>query len=269
MNSEVISTLYKPIQPAIKQADNGIAYRELTPDASLKPFIHCYWQLDTKTPLTKPFDYKVAADGCIDIFFDALAPEQSFVMGFSQQFAQFPLALSFRYIGIRFQPSAFPQVFQLRADELTNRTLALELIDKKLSSFIRLSTPAGSSFGKITKLFNLYFKQRFAQLEPKSDPRLCRALEVIFKHRGAVITSQDLDAGISQRQLRRLFKHYIGASPKSFSKIVRFQHILKLTQLDMTPGHGLLSHAQGFYDQSHLIKDFKQLSGSTPSKISI
>lgn len=267
MNPEVISTSYKPIQPAIKQAGHRIAYRELKPHDSLKPFIHCYWQLETKAPLVKPFDYRVAADGCIDIFFDALLPQQSYVMGLSQRFVQFPLSHSFRYIGIRFLPSAFPQICQLSANELTNRTVELELIDKELSSFIALSIPTNVDATTIAQLFNLYFRQRLNKLKLKSDARLYNAMEVIYKKYGTVMASTDLDIGISQRQLRRLFKHYIGASPKIFSKIVRFQNILQFAQLNMKPKQSLLSHAHGFYDQSHLIKDFKQLSGLTPRKI--
>ena len=74
--------LYNPIQPTIKQSDENVTYQEIVPNQPLQEFIYCYWQLKTHKPLSEQFNYRVVADGCIDIFFGLNTPEESFVMGF-------------------------------------------------------------------------------------------------------------------------------------------------------------------------------------------
>ena len=71
----------------------------------------------------------------------------------------------------------------------------------------------------------------------------------------------ELDTGISTRQLRRLFDYYIGDSPKTFSNIVRFQHILSAKAYH---NHSFLDT---YYAPAHFTKSFKTFYGDTPSKV--
>jgi len=58
------------------------------------------------------------------------------------------------------------------------------------------------------------------------DARLYDAIDLILSKFGVVNLETDLNTGIRQRQLCRLFNYYVGTTPKSFSKVVRFQNIL-------------------------------------------
>ncbi|MEL6824118.1 MAG: DUF6597 domain-containing transcriptional factor, partial [Calditrichota bacterium] len=107
--SSDIRNLYTPIQPTVKQTADRVSYREFLPDASLQSFIYCYWELKTSQPLKEAFNYRVVADGCIDIFFSLDKPTDNFVMGFCREYTEFELDSSFHYIGIRFLPTMFPQ----------------------------------------------------------------------------------------------------------------------------------------------------------------
>ncbi len=72
--------------------------------------------------------------------------------------------------------------------------------------------------------------------------------------------------GISAKQAERLFKKYLGFSPKYYAKIVRFQVIIKSLMKDEKQNIANLAADYGYYDQSHLIKDFKALAGGVPVK---
>ncbi len=63
-----IRELYKPVQPTIKCFAEEVSYKEISPDGRLSSVIYCYWQLKTIEPLSEVFNYRVVADGCIDIF---------------------------------------------------------------------------------------------------------------------------------------------------------------------------------------------------------
>ena len=80
---------------------------------------------------------------------------------------------------------------------------------------------------------------------------------------------QSIDAvcrrnAISQRQLNRLFRAYLGFSPKTYSRVVRFQRALKLLKQD--PGCTLAEVAAqcGYYDQPHFVREFKAYAGTAP-----
>ncbi len=71
--------------------------------------------------------------------------------------------------------------------------------------------------------------------------------------------------GLSERQLERLFKKYIGLSPKFYTRIIRFSTIFELIQQE-DPGWAGLAYESGFYDQSHFIRNFKAFTGEDPSR---
>ena len=73
-----------------------------------------------------------------------------------------------------------------------------------------------------------------------------------------------MHTGISRRRLQRLFKFYIGDSPKTFSQVVRFQQILSAKRsLERLKKEKIFFDA-GYYDQAHFIKEFKTFYGTTP-----
>ena len=53
-------------------------------------------------------------------------------------------------------------------------------------------------------------------------------------------------ACLSKKQFERLFNELVGANPKEYARVVRFQNQC------------------GYADQSHFIREFKQFSGYTP-----
>ena len=96
-----IRKFYKPVQPTVDWSSVKVSYTEFLPDIRLQEMIYCYWQLKTSEVLTEQFNYRVVADGCIDIFFELTNPADSYVMGFCKKFTEFPLENQFNYVGIR------------------------------------------------------------------------------------------------------------------------------------------------------------------------
>lgn len=70
---------------------------------------------------------------------------------------------------------------------------------------------------------------------------------------------------VSRQNLNKHFENHLCKSPSDFKKIQRFREALK-SQINKTANENLtsLSYDMLFYDQSHLIKDFKSLTGLTP-----
>lgn len=267
MNKKIdIRQFYTPIQPTVNQSADGVTYSEILPDSKLQNFIYCYWQLKTTKTLSEQFTYRVVADGCIDIIFELGNPQENAVMGFCKEFKEFPLYNSFHYIGVRFLPSMFPQLFKISAIELSNRVEDLQLIVPRLSQFIANSFSDKLNTQEIKRLFDSFFLKQVSQSKFDNDTRFYGAMEIVLNNFSAIDIEKDLQTGISPRQLRRLFAFYVGGTPKTFGNVVRFQNILKTNPSYENLQKNKTFFDAGYYDQSHFIKEFKKLYGITPSK---
>ncbi|WP_442588409.1 AraC family transcriptional regulator [Pedobacter sp. AW31-3R] len=256
-----------PVQPTVKQSATGVTYHEFLPHPGLQNFIYCYWQLKTTAPLEQQFNYQVVADGCIDIFFELDHPSENFVMGFCKKYTEFPLDNTFNYVGLRFLPSMFPSLFQIDASTLSNRSEQLHAVIPETAAFITDNFGPGMNISQITALLDTYFLQVLSTAKNSTDVRLYTAISLILKNYGVLNVEKDLDTGISSRQLRRLFEFYIGDTPKTFSKIVRFQNILRAKPSAQSLQQNKLFFDAGYYDQAHFIKEFKNFYGVTPGKV--
>jgi len=254
------------VQPTVKQTARDVTYRELLPAPALQPYIYCYWQLQTHAPLETPFVYSVVADGCIDIYFELSQPDQNFVMGFCKTYTEFPLGQVFHYVGVRFLPTMFPQLFGVDASVLSNRYEQLHTVAPHTARYIETHFHSGLTSQEITSLFDAYFIQLLGGIRFNDDPRLYRAIALILQNSGVLDVQKDLDTGISPRQLRRLFGFYIGDTAKTFSKVVRFQNILRAKPSQQSLRQNKLFFDAGYYDQAHFTKEFKNFYGVTPAK---
>lgn len=92
--------------------------------------------------------------------------------------------------------------------------------------------------------------------------------------------------GVSDRQLERKFKEWIGIGPKRFARLARFRSAVNALNASSLPskvgqagaGQAGLGHSgmgqtgsgrvvvpDGYFDQAHFIKDFRAFAGTTPS----
>lgn len=261
-----IRHLYTPIQPTVKLSDGSVTYAELFPDIRLQKYIYCYWQFKTAEPLTEKYSHLIVADGCIDIFFELNNPQENFVMGFCKKYTEFPLDNTFHYIGVRFLPTMFPQLFKVNAAELSNRFENLSSVVPHTATFIADSFSINQDTNEIKHLFDNYFTELISKIKFDHDNRLYEAIHIILENFGVLNVETDLNTGISPRQLRRLFEHYVGDTAKAFSKVVRFQNILRAKPSTQSLRKNKLFYDAGYHDQAHFIKEFKNFYGVTPSK---
>ena len=70
--------------------------------------------------------------------------------------------------------------------------------------------------------------------------------------------------GLSRRQLERGFGQDIGFTPKLLSRLIRFEAATQELEKSATPDLAQIAFELGFYDQSHLIKEFQVFGQITP-----
>jgi AraC-like DNA-binding protein len=70
----------------------------------------------------------------------------------------------------------------------------------------------------------------------------------------------------SQKHLIEQFKQYVGLTPKSYHRILRFNDLLATIQNQQSIQWSEVSYLSGYADQSHFIKEFKHFSGYNPKE---
>lgn len=76
--------------------------------------------------------------------------------------------------------------------------------------------------------------------------------------------------GYSSRHLANIFRKHLGISTKKFIQLMRFNHALKLMEeYDRDINFSQIGHELGYHDQSHFIKDFRNVCGRTPMELAV
>lgn len=92
-----------------------------------------------------------------------------------------------------------------------------------------------------------------------------RAARQIYTSLGNVqVTELAGSLAVSPRTLERQFAQQVGVSPKTLARVVRFDEMNSRIRLNPAVSMADLSFELGFFDQSHLINEFKALSSLTP-----
>lgn len=81
----------------------------------------------------------------------------------------------------------------------------------------------------------------------------------------ASIAGIAVTAGLSERQLHRLFLRWVGLTPKEFADVLRFHRSLRLMLAGLTASAA--AHEAGYSDQSHMTRAFQRLGGFTPRRM--
>ena len=74
-------------------------------------------------------------------------------------------------------------------------------------------------------------------------------------------------ACLGYKQFKRIFAEYVGLNPKNFIQITRFRKTFNILQLTPQISISKVAYDCGYYDKSHLIKEFKMFTGYTPTQL--
>ena len=74
-------------------------------------------------------------------------------------------------------------------------------------------------------------------------------------------------ACVSIRQLERLFQQRLGLPPQYYARLVRFTKAWVMKEKNPDMNWTKLAHHCGYFDQMHLVRDFKEFGGGAPKLI--
>jgi len=173
----------------------------------------------------------------------------------------------YAFFGILFKPSGFHTIFRIPTPITTDLIIYGE--DMFGSMHKRLFEQLGAA-GSVCEMvqfaeaFLLYFLNRQKSVDYRDG--IITISNWIVKQKGLVsIDKLAYDANMSIRTFERHFTKLVGMPPKLFCCVTRFNHALELKLQQPAKDWTAIAHEAGYFDQMHLIKDFKRFAGNTPS----
>jgi len=171
-------------------------------------------------------------------------------------------------IGILFRPGAVRKFFPIAAHELHNTDIALsELYPGEAD---RLLNDVCSAMGEQAQILAVerYLNRRLKNAAP-IHPEVSWAVEQLSGE-GALrgVRKIQLDTGLSHTRFIELFREHVGLTPKLFGRVRRFRALLDRIEKGMPVNWAELAVDCGYFDQAHLIHDFRAFAGITPLEYS-
>lgn len=167
-------------------------------------------------------------------------------------------------VGVHFTPAGAAAFFGGALPALRNRTELLEDVWGPGARLLRERLQAAASPRQTLLVLHDQLLRRLRNAPP-IDPLATFALEA-FRHDPsfAQVGPVQRASGLTPAQFIRRFEQAVGLTPKRYARVLRFDALLP-TLVRCGPRDWAQIAADGGYaDQSHLIREFRQLAGVAP-----
>jgi AraC-like DNA-binding protein len=247
------------------------------PPPPLSPFIDCLWHLEREALVHRR--ERMLPTGRADIVIPLLQPA---VLRYDAVDAGEPRSLrggvivgphdrwfvrgtggASSVVGVHFRPGGAAAFFGGALPALRNRT---ELLDDLWGPSARELRERLQALRAASDRLDLLQAHLLAQLNATMDPMAARALRALQRDPAAArIDAVQRASGCSPGVFIRRFEAAVGLTPKRYARVLRFGSLLPALVRQGPRDWAQVAAGGGYFDQSHLIHEFKRLAGVTPS----
>ncbi len=170
-------------------------------------------------------------------------------------------------VGVGFRPGGTWPFFDPAGDELQNQHVALRELWGSAGDTLReriLAAPTPRAKLLLLEAELLQRVIRPLQRRAEVEFAVARLNEAPHDYTIAMLSEH---VGLSARRFTRLFSLQVGLTPKLYARVQRFQRVLECMQDSAARDWTEVAQDCGYFDQSHLIRDCRSLSGFTPTEL--
>jgi AraC-like DNA-binding protein len=251
-------------------------YQRLHPPGYLRDYIQYFWTLTSNVSSPLPQAFGPLADGCPGlifqpsekgVFFDQYNKQLPEVFLYGQTVTRTALYLKgqFKALGVCFYPNTLKSVFGFKASELTDSCLNINLIAARNSVQLPEQLINAISTEEQIDILSDYLFSLVKKNKGSVDSPTRFAVSQIIQSKGSIsLQGLQQDFKLSERSFERRFEQHVGVSPKLFSRICRFQAALNQLKTNRYAKLSDIAFDNGYADQSHFIRTFKEFTGFSP-----
>ena len=231
------------------------------PSQDLSFFVERYWIVSWY--LQEPYVQETLPYPCVNLVFER---NQTRVYGVDTgKFARL-LEDKGRVFGVKFKPGAFYPFVKFPISQLTNTSIsfcdAFSLDSKALEEALL----SQEDEGEMVKLAEKFLRERLPE-QDKHVKAINEIVDYIIAHREITKVDDVVNQlNLNKRSLQRLFRQYVGVSPKWVIQRYRLHEVAeRLAEGELMDWSSMVVEL-GYSDQAHFIKDFKTIVGRTPTE---
>jgi AraC-like DNA-binding protein len=178
-------------------------------------------------------------------------------------------ALGVPLVGVRFRAGGLRALWRLPSHRLTDAVVELDGFDDRVLLTLRDRLAASANVGEALAVLVAVLAPRLdlAAVRPGPVPAAVRALHATP---GLGIAALAREIGVTHQHLVRLFQDRVGVAPRTLARIVRFAGAVRLVEAGRladargAPRWSAVAAEAGYYDQAHLVAEFRAFAGTTP-----
>jgi len=249
-------------------------FNSIAPPLQLSAFVKHIEVITSGASLQSESYLRFFADGCPGIIFSQ-SDRGFFTNACTEKLSSFylygqtiqPINLfsfgQFTKIIFYLKPHVLDSLFKINASEITDTCLDISLLKPKETPILLEKLSETVSIENQIRLISDFL----TSIASKDNTNLIlqHATETIIRYNGKVIlTDLHKKFDLSERTFERKFENSIGVSPRLFARVCQFRSALaQLHSYDFTKLSDI-AYENGFSDQSHFIRTFKEFTGVTP-----
>jgi AraC-like DNA-binding protein len=246
--------------PSVPEQFNLSRYK---PAPDLAHFIEHYWIVAWDLRGREPHTQETLPQPNVHVVFE---PNDSYVYGVvSGKFSRHLDGKS-HVFGIKFAPGMFRSFLGCAVSKLTDKTRPVRAVFGEGVCELEAALVSSMAQERMVGAANEFFQRRIPPFDEKAELAK-RVVQQILDERDLCTVDHLVNrVGIGKRTLQRLFGEYVGVSPKWVIRRFRLHEAVERFRSGERPNFAQVALELGYFDQAHLINDFKSVIGYSPTE---
>ena len=166
---------------------------------------------------------------------------------------------------INFQPGVLHRVTRIPFNELTNTFVDAGAVLGNEVSLINERLNSTDNYNEMIWIVENYLHALMTKVKRETHP-LDTVANLLIEHpENAALAKMAGESYLSQRQFERKFAERIGVTPKLFTRIARTSKAFRIKYHHPEQDWLRIALECGYHDYQHLVRDFKEFAGETPT----
>jgi AraC-like DNA-binding protein len=256
----------------------ALHYVEHRPGPALRPHLECLWLVSDPRPRERRAPERIVPDGCPELIVHLGDPfsrrvggrwrrqRRAFLAGTLTRPWLLRAGRRVATLGVRFRPGEVTPLLPASMAAAAGRETPLASIvgrsrAQALAEALARARGAAARFAAAED----WLAAQLALTGRRTAATARPAVRALLETRGtARIADVARSLGWTRRRLERAFARELGIRPKLFARIVRLNAVLAGLDAAERASAVDLALGAGYFDQAHLLKDFRVLAGRTP-----
>ncbi len=192
---------------------------------------------------------------------------RSIISGLSSSYSDVSTFGEAGVIFVMFHPVGACHFFNFPLSEIENQSIDLSDIFNREIKQVEETLYIKKTVKEKVSVIEDFLLKKYSPILSCDNLLILKGVEII-KHYKGQITAVNLSSrlSITSKSLERKFSGNLGKTPKQYIKLIRFQETLLDFSINKEINLTEYAYRNGYFDQSHFIKDFKTYSGFTPKE---